>query len=277
MKTKQLSLALLAALALVACGKQEGKPAAGAADATPGEQPEEAGAPATAAAAKPALPQPDASRPLSAYPELKSGNQVMFHYVAASKLPPDFAKLAEAYSQEYRRTSDSFRRNDLLQAITPQLEAQIAAAQANPYGWMEVSDADLGPYDFARKGFPVGEFSDSRHRYFYDNSAYTLGWANYAQLAFVPVPEEALARQIEAMRGNYGNKPRLKVFFFAQSADLNNQRVEALVTRVQVTDKAKRVLVEYGPDGSVPAQAAKKEEECYDAAACAAALFGGAP
>ena len=34
-----------------------------------------------------ALPKPDANKPLSSYPELTSGQQVMFMYAAASKLP----------------------------------------------------------------------------------------------------------------------------------------------------------------------------------------------
>ena len=197
----------------------------------------------------------------------------MFLYVAASKLPPDFEKLAASYSSEYRETNDSFRKNDLMQAIKPQLEEKIAQAKAAPYGWMDVDDSDnLGAYDFARKGFPVGEFEDSKYRYFNDNYSHKIGWANYSQVAFVPVADEATARQIEAMRSKYGNTPRLKVYFFAQSAHLDNERVNALVTHVQITDKSGRVLAEYGPDAAIPVKAeSETEEECMDAAACAAA------
>ena len=90
----------------------------------------------------------------------------------------------------------------------------------------------------------------------------------------MPVADEATARQIEAMRSKYDNTPRLKVYFFAQSADLDNQRVNALVTRVQITDKSGRLLAEYGPDGSVPVKAPEAEAS-FDAAAAAAAAAGG--
>lgn len=268
MKPQILTAALAVALAVTACKNNEDAPAPAAPEGLLGQ----ATAQAKTAEAKAALPQPDTSRPLSAYTELKSGNQIMFQYVAASKLPPDFPKLAEAYSSEYRRTNDSFRRNDLLQAIKPQLEAQIAAAEADPYGWMEVDDARLDAYDFERKGFPVGEFADDRYRYFGDNSSYTISWANYNQLSFAPVTDEAAARQLESMRTRFGNTPRLRVYYMTQSADLNSQRVNAVVTRVQITDRAGRVLAEYGPDGSI-APATPGSDECLDAAACAAAAL----
>ena len=219
------------------------------------------------------VPQPDATKPLSSYPEVDSGMQIMFLYVAASRLPPDFTKLAETYSSEYRETNDSFRKNDLMQAIKPQLEEKIAVAKSMPYGWMDIDDSDnLGAYDFERKGFPIEEFQSGRYRYINDAYQYKLTWANHGQVAFAPVPDETTARQLESMRTNYSNKPRLKIYFFAQSADLNEQKVNAIVTRVQITDKSERVLAEYGPDGSVPVKPSSptEGEECMDPAACAA-------
>ncbi|TXH65322.1 MAG: DUF4852 domain-containing protein [Thermomonas sp.] len=272
MSIKPVFITILAVLALSACKKDDAKAdAAAAPGGLLGNAAAEASAKANAEEAKTALPQPDAGKPLSAYTELESGNQIMFLYVAASKLPPDFKKLASAYSKEYRDTNDAFRQNDLLQAIKPQLEQKIAQASADPYGWMEVDDAKLGAYDFQRKGFPVGEFEDDRYRYFNDAYDYKIGWANHPQLAFAPVADETIARQLESMRTGYSNTPRLKIFFFAQSADLDNERVKALVTRVQITDKSGRVLAEYGPDGSVQVEAeSEKQEECLDPAACAA-------
>lgn len=276
MRNNTLTLIAASVLALSACKKEAGNAdAAVEADNAPTGMLGDAANKAKADAAAAALPQPDAGKPLSAYPELDSGNQVMFLYVAASKLPPNHAKLAEAFSKEYRGTNDSFRKSDLLQAIKPQLDQAIAQANANPYAWMGVDEANLGAYDFERKGFPVGEFNDGQYRYFNDNYEYKIGWKNYAQLAFAPVADEAVARKLEAMRSDYGNKPRLKIYFFAQTADLNNQRVEALVTRVQITDQSGRVLAEYGPDGSV-AVAAPQAQGSGDAAADAAAdVLGG--
>ena len=230
---------------------------------------------AKAKAAVAAIPQPDATKALSSYPEIDSGMQIMFLYVAASRLPPDFIKLSETYYSEYRETNDSFRKNDLMQAIRPQLEEKIAIAKSMPYGWMEIDDSDnLDAYDFERKGFPIDEFESERYRYINDAYQYKLSWANHGQVAFAPVPDEAVARQLEAMRTNYSDKPKLKIFFFAQSADLNEQKVNAIVTRVQITDKSGRVLAEYGPDGSVRVETgddAKSACDTGDATACDAA------
>ena len=273
MLSKPLSLALLTALALCGCKKDESKSNAPAPTGLLGQATEKATQAETAAKREAALPQPDASKPLSSYAEVDSGLQIMFLYVAASRLPPDFLKLAETYSSEYRETNDNFRKNDLMQAIRPQLEEKIAIAKSMPYGWMDIDDSDnLGAYDFARKGFPIEEFQSERYRYVNDASEYKLSWANHDQVAFAPVPEETVARQLESMRTNYSNKPRLKIFFFAQSADLNEQKVDALVTHVQITDQSGRVLAEYGPDGSVPVKPSSPTAggECMDPAACAA-------
>lgn len=267
-----LPAALAAALALAACGKDTagadpgdgGSAAAAAADAT-----------GPAADAAPSLPQPDLDRPLADYAELKSGQQLMFLYVAASKLPPDFEKLAAGFSREYRQTSDAFRRNDLLQALKPQLEQGIAQAAAAPYAWVELDDVQLESYDFERKGFTVGEFTGDHHRYFHDANEYSYAWANRAQVAFAPVADETIARGLEAARSNWNSRPRLRVYFFAQSADLNAQRINAYVTRVQVTDRAGRVLAEYGPDGSVATAASGGcQGHAADCAAAAAAGLG---
>ena len=136
-KTTLHITALAAALLLAACGGK--KDDDGNNDAPPaGSLLEAAKEKGTETAKQDALPKPDADKPLSSYPELTSGQQVMFLYAAASKLPPDFEKMAEVYSREYRQSSDAFRKNDLLQAIKPQIEQGIAQAAAQPYAWVEL-------------------------------------------------------------------------------------------------------------------------------------------
>ena len=252
--------ALAAAIALTACG--------GNGDASTDAEA------AVSGTARAALAQPDPNKPLSSYRELTSGQDLMFLYVAASKMPPDFEKLAETFSPEYRQTIDAFGKNDLMQTIKPQLEQGIAEAAATPYAWVDIDDADLESYDFERQGFTVGEFTRDINRYFSDAGSYTYQWVNRNQVAFAPVADEALARQLEAMQtttdsgqrmrdiarhieemGRGGplelpppQNPHLRVYFFAQSVDLNDQRLYALVTRVQITDHSGNVLFEYGPD-----------------------------
>ena len=255
MTQKLLRMAVLAtALALAACGGSS-DPSTDAEAPAPGTILDSAAQAAEETGAAAAIPQPDPDKPLSSYPELTSGQQVMFMYVAASRMPPDFEQLASTFSREYRQSNDAFRKNDLMQAIKPQLEQGIAQAADHPYAWVEVDDASLGSYDFERGGFTVGEFTRDHYRYFndvnpYEATRFGYTWANRDQFAFAPVADEAVARKLESMRTQRRDKPRLKVYFFAQSADLNQDRVHALVTRVQITDRNGNVLFEYGPDTS---------------------------
>jgi hypothetical protein len=251
MKTTPIATAVLLSLMLASCGDKADS-ARSSVPAGP-DAPAQTDAPYVEAShadttqAASGLPQADMNKPLNSYPELQSGQQIMFLYVAASKLPPDYAKLADYYSDEYRGTSDNFRKNDLLKAIKPQLEQKIQQAEANPYAWMQVDGVNLGPYDFERKGFPVNEFEGNRERYFYDSGYYRLTWANADQMRFVSVSDETKAREIESLRTQ--SAIPAKIYFFAQSADLNRQMVQAYVTHVVITDQSGRALVEYGPQG----------------------------
>lgn len=242
-------IAATAGMLLTACSKDEASPAPAESAAPEAVAIEEAKQRAEIKAREAALPKPDATKPLAEYPELDSGVSIMALYVAASRLPPDYEKLSGTLSSEYRSTSDTFRKRDLLQALKPQVDELVSAAKANPYGWMEVGGGDqLAAYNFERGGFPVREFEPGKQRYFSDASEYKLQWANAKSVGFLPVKDEALARQIEAMRNDYGKQPRLRIYFFAQSTDLNDQSVKAHVTRVQVVDSSGQVLAEYGPD-----------------------------
>src|SRR5690625_2289191 len=101
------------------------------------------------------LPQPDPSTPDSDYVEIKSGNQLMYLYAANSGLPPDYKSMASDISSQYRRTSDQFRKHDLMKALKPKIDAGIANAKAHPYLMWSIRP-ELGHYDFKRKGFVVG-------------------------------------------------------------------------------------------------------------------------
>lgn len=261
-KKHSITTALLMVLLMSACSKKEEAsaqtdgaektsesadfidPAAAAANELMGENAHQANTVSSAS-------RFDPNKPFDTYPEIKGGQQLMFQYVAASGLPPDFSKLAEVFSQEYRRSNDSFRRNDLMQALKPQMEQLVAAAKAEPYGWLVVNSPELGAYDFERKGFPIGSLQNHGVLHFNDE-AYTYGitWSNAEQMAFAPVENETTAREIEANRSSYNKSPYVKVFFFSEGADLNGEDVKGRITQVQIVDRSGRILVSYGPDGS---------------------------
>lgn len=263
-----LTFALMAALALSAC-----KPDPAVVAAKDAEERAETEV-AAKAEAEAKLLQPDKNKPLASYKLLDDdSSDSIFLYQAASNMPPDFEKLAGMYSKEYRETSDSFRKQELLAALKPQMQQKIADAQASPYAYIQLDyNNNLEAYDFERKGFPVFSFGENTQKETlgpYGSSA-TLNWINKHQVAFAPVADEAAAREIEGMRTKqqYNNPPRLKVYFLAQSADLNSTEINAHVTRVQIVDKSGRVLAEYGPDGSVAIRA--EDDFCqHDPVACA--------
>ena len=277
MLSKPLSLALLTALALCGCKKDESQTTPANAPAPTGLLGAAANKAKTEGAAA-AVPQPDKNKPLASYKNMdKSGTDAMFLYQAVSSMPPDFENLAAKYSREYRETSDSFRKHELLTALTPQMQQLIDQSKSSPYAYITLKYTNnLEAYDFQRKGFPVFPFGENVRQEVLGEypSTHSLNWVNRNQVAFVPVADETAAREIEGMRTrqNYDNPPLLKVYFFAQSANLNSDEINAYVTRVQITEKSGRVLAEYGPDGSVPVKSSSPAagEECMDPAACAA-------
>lgn len=243
-----LLLPAIAVLALGACDKpaaeQPPAAAAGAANAAPGladlARPEN-----VAKVAESTLPKGDPATPSSAYRRLDSGNQVMFMYYALAGLPVAYEDIAQAWSAEYRRTSDGFRRQDLLTALQPRIDASVKQAADGRYVLLEQAGSSLlGRYDFAKKAFAVKEYGESgRYTYFSDNSSYTLGTTNGESYASLPVPDEAAARKIEGHLSNHTNL-RLQTYAFAQDADPGERRVRLQVMKVRLLGPGGEVLAE---------------------------------
>jgi hypothetical protein len=194
------------------------------------------------AAAIAALPKADANTPLSQYVELNGGNQIMFMYYAMSSLPVDYEKIASIYSQDYKSTDDAFKKSDILKAVKPIIDTEIAKAKANRY-FMVTNNADLSSYDFTAKGFSINNNdlgADSRH-YYNDNSAYTYSFTNGDGVKMLKVSDENVARQIESMRGKYPAM-NLRIYAFSQGVDISNQSVKAQIVKMQLVDAHGNVL-----------------------------------
>lgn len=195
-----------------------------------------------------ALPKPDPSTPDSAYVPITDGSQLMFLYAANSGLPPDYEQLALQYSSDYRETQDSFRKRDLLTALKPKIDAQIADAKTHPYLLWTDSSPDLGHYDFDRKGFPVNTalLSDGGAGYvsgFGYSGNYQLGFDNSPGYRFMPVADESVAKEIERLVGRYG-KLSLKIQAFARSTQDNQRAVIAHITKTQLIGPNQQILAE---------------------------------
>jgi hypothetical protein len=233
------------AAAAAGCSKKEDAPAAAPAAAAPAPTLADAtGAQGVAAAAQASLPKGDPATPLSSYQKINSGNTIMFLYHGILNLPTQYDKVAEAYSAEYRQTSDGFQRKDILKALQPRIDQEINRAKGNRYVILEQDGYSLlSRYDFDKKSFGVNEMSDDRFTYFNDNSRYTLGTTNAAAFSSLPVADEAVARKIEGHLSKT-DKLRMEVYAYAQDADPSNNRVKLEIMKVRLYGPGNELLAE---------------------------------
>lgn len=241
-KLSALSATVLLA-ALCGCGDKSANPGAGASAPTLAD----ATAPKAVAAikeevARAALPKADKATPGEQYVELTSGNQVMFNYLALAAMPIDYKEVATAYSPDYARSSDEFRKNDLLTALKPRIDAAVTEAGQRRYVRMTI-DAPIEKYDFEKKGFPLNGaiWESGSYRYFNDNSSYKIGFSNGDAYRYLSVPGEDSARTIEGLRSKY-EALHLVVYAYAQQADLSNKIVKAEIVKVALLDRKGNVL-----------------------------------
>lgn len=181
------------------------------------------------------LSKGDPNTPLDQYVTLESGKQLMFMYYALSNMPLDYEKIATAYSDDYRRTNDGFKKQDILKAIQPRLDQEITNAKANRYFKDEI-DLNVGAYDFQAKAFPLNGFEDGYYRYFYDLSDYKYSYTNTEPLRMLVIQDDAVARKIEEMRSKY-QKMRMVIQAYAQDVDLNERKVKLQILKYKITDK----------------------------------------
>lgn len=189
-----------------------------------------------------ALPKADKSTPLDRYVELTSGNQIMFAYLAMAAMPIDYNEIAGSYSQDYARANDEFRKNDLLTALKPKIDAEVAKAGAGRYVRLSI-DNPIGKYDFEKKGFPLesGVWESGSYRYFNDNSTYKLGFTNGDAFRYLMVSSEDAARAIESARSKYQTL-QLLIYGYTQDADIANKTVKAEIVKIALVDGKGNVL-----------------------------------
>jgi len=248
---KCYAIILLCAALLSACSEEEPAraPAATGSPAAPSAAAAPAASTAPVEPARVEVPPPrtvekaDRSRLLSDYKVLDSGRTLMFAYLSVDTMPIDYERIAALVSAEYARSNDEFRRRDLLGALKPGIDAEVERAKANRYYRM-IGSADLEKYDFATRSFRVGTFSgNGAGIYFSDNNAFSLNFANAQQFQNLPVPDEAQARRIEALRASY-KRMSLAIYVFAAEAQLGQPVLMGEVVKVQLRDENGNVLAE---------------------------------
>jgi hypothetical protein len=184
----------------------------------------------------------DRSVPLENYVEYTGGNQLMFSYLALAGMPVDYPQIARYVSQDYERASDEFQKNDLLNALKPKIDADVAKANTQRYFKISI-DNPIQKYDFDNKGFPLDSslWESGSFRYFGDNSDYKLGFTNGSGFRYLSIPNEDDARKIERLRSTYAGMS-LVVYGFMQEADTANKTVKAEIVKVVLMDKKGNVL-----------------------------------
>lgn len=188
-------------------------------------------------------PKADKSVPLDQYQALASGNQVMFSYLALSGMPVVYEDVARDLSQDYRNQFDDFKKRDILNALKPRIDQEIAKAKTNRYFTVDI-DAKLEKYDFEGKYFTVPRYNDSsNYWYFYDNSNYRYGLHNLSKLSKIAVPDENLARTIEALRSS-GKEMKFVVHFFASGTKLDSKEIRGEIVKAKLVDGKGQTLVE---------------------------------
>ncbi|PZP30121.1 MAG: hypothetical protein DI603_15280 [Roseateles depolymerans] len=189
------------------------------------------------------LPQANPATPAEAYKLIDSGNQLMYLYYAVSAMPADMGQIAEVLSQDYRATQDQFKRQDILKVLEPRVKAEIAAAGERRYVIWEADNNLIDHYDFERKRFPVrdGFWKGGTRFYYNDNSRYQISFSGAEKLQSLPVADEAMAREIEDKVNKYGALT-LRIYAFAQDADLNEKVVKSQVVKMELLDKKGKLL-----------------------------------
>lgn len=254
--TKRVAILLLCTV-LSGCSKEEPAaapkaaepaPAATSTAPTPANPPVPPAAPQEvpkAETAAAAVPTADKSVPLSAYQELDSGRELMFAFHSLDTMPVDYEKIGYTIKPELSYTLDAFSKRDMLEALKPGIDMEIAKVKGTRYYFMVVGDS-LEPYDFDIKGFRLPAFqSATSYRYFRDLPGYRLTFPNAVAFSRLPVPIEAEAKQIESLRtSSHADTMSMKIYFFLTDTVLGDTVVNAELTKVQLLDSKGRVLAE---------------------------------
>ncbi|PLY39288.1 hypothetical protein CSZ94_27265 [Janthinobacterium sp. ROICE36] len=234
--------ALLAiAVILSACGKTDTTTPTASAPVAANVADLAAKAQVKAAAAS--LPQADAATPTSSYIDITSGNQLMYSYIALSGVPPDYAAVGQRISRDYAGSNDAFRKQEVLDALKPQIDAKVSEAKTKRYLRYQINgQGALSPYAMDKVAFPAKFAEAGTYYYMYDNGDYKLAFTNGGAYSLLKVDQEA-ARKIEAARSGYKDFA-IVVYAYAQEADMASNQVKAQIVKVAIKLNGEEIPVQ---------------------------------
>lgn len=213
------------------------------------------------------LPKGDPNIPDTGYADLNSNYQIGALFLALSGLPPNYEALDRLASEEYRKTSDAFRKRDLEAALKPAIDKALASSKDPAHRYFKFKldgGLQLGHYDFASKSFPLMSkpatdvdhwFTVGGAYYANQDTPYKFYFTNGDDFYRLPVADEAKAKAIEdliAKRQFFGGS--VTAYVFAQGADTTANRVQMQILRVVLRDKDQnevgRILTGDNPPGA---------------------------
>lgn len=248
MKSSHALVLMLLVSTLAACGKSD-KPAPAAADAL-SQMKDAATNPVAAAELKKQtvtaamLPQADASTAEASYVPVNSGAQLAYLYYAVSGMPVDYEKLAGIVSQEFRTTSNEFKKHEILQTLKPKIDQQIASFKQNRYVVIDTS-YQLDHIDMASKTFPLrGLPSADSYIYYQDSSAYKLALTNAEAFSKYKAASDEQARELEGLVEKYRARGNARLYLYAQDTDLNAQLVRFQAVKVKLLSEDGKAIAQ---------------------------------
>ena len=247
---RSTTLAFAVSLALAGCGSQhkDAAPAAPSGNSS-GSSSSNAAATHPSSSAAAALARPDVHTPDSAYTSLHSETHIMFYYGAYRVTPPNYKDMASVISHQYQATSDVFKKHALMKALKPIMDKKMAEAKAHPYVVWPMQNLALSDYSFHRHGFSVrgtGLLTGSDEYFSQDGGVnfnpYAITLRNSTQFGFLPVSSKALAKKIEYYV-SHGNNCFVKIYMFADGAELSHRIVKADAVKIQLFSPNKTLLL----------------------------------
>lgn len=239
MRKASFLLACVASSVLIACGSK---------DNTSSSPSSNKPAP-VATAAQPGAPLPSASSSVALEQHQKlSPEGLIYLYHALSGLPIDYEKIAGQASAEFRSTTDTFKKKEILEALKPQINAGIANAKSSGrylYLDFQPGQVSLGHYDLGMKSFPIKNLPTDEGSYLsLTTSPYRLVFTNGSSYKALPMSDEAKAREVEAaiahgIKVGYTSYSDVfpttsRVYLFAQASDSNQQAVKFQIVKLVI-------------------------------------------
>ncbi len=207
--------------------------------------------PATTTQSQPSMPKlamADASVPLERYQPL-TNDQALYLAASLSTAPVIYDQLAVHESVEYARTSDSFKRQELMNVLKPQIDGKLAEVKQNGrYVYVDLPPGkiSLGHYNLEKKAFPVNGMVAANMRL-----------SNMEKFEWLSLPE-GQAREVEAALskgiafkineheselGVPGRFPTVsRLYVFAQGPGPDGRGVTYQITKIVMMDTEGKIL-----------------------------------